>query len=457
MNLLLIYAVKVAVYLLSFYLVYTLLLSRDTTYGRNRAFILLSLAASLLLPLITLQTIRPHNIQFFGKLLSEVFISPDGRETLNSGLDVSTPLEVVFIFYIFGVIAFIFKLLIDLLNLLFLIVRQKNKGSRIIKFHGFNTAGFSAMGHIFINIQLSQEEAREIIKHEKNHLQQNHFFDIIFIELITAFQWFNPAIHLFNRSLRAIHEYQADNDCLSGGITVVSYQNLLLNQVFNSKTFNLTNSFSNPSLIKKRMIMMTKKRTSALANIKLLLVIPVTSLVIFAISAYKEIPVPGEQPVSARSTSQLTSQESTNISNPISKPVASEDNSNTVLPPPPPPPPPSEQSEKANEKAEPEPFVVVEEMPQFPGGDAALLKYIGENTLYPSTAKEQNIQGRVIVRFCITAGGKVDQISVLKGVSPDLDTEAMRVVSSLPDFNPGKQDGMPVPVWYMVPITFTLK
>ena len=120
------------------------------------------------------------------------------------------------------------------------------------------------MGYVFINKALKPEEAEEIIRHEQNHLKRNHFIDIIFIGIIKAFQWFNPAIYLFNRSLRAIHEFQADQECLSSGIPVVNYQSLLLNQVFRTNTFTLTNSFSNPSLIKKRMIMMTKKRTSSL-------------------------------------------------------------------------------------------------------------------------------------------------------------------------------------------------
>lgn len=111
------------------------------------------------------------------------------------------------------------------------------------------------------------------------------------------------------------------------------------------------------------------------------------------------------------------------------------------------------------QEAEPEeiPFVVVEEMPQFPGGDGELLKYIAEHTTYPDIAKENNIQGRVIVRFCVTAKGGVSQVSILKGVDPELDKEAIRVVNTLPAFKPGKQGGKPVPVWYMVPITFTLK
>jgi protein TonB len=145
----------------------------------------------------------------------------------------------------------------------------------------------------------------------------------------------------------------------------------------------------------------------------------------------------------------------------------------TVAPPPPPPPPPQETVQQAKyvppvvvDSVKPEetvqlmtePFIVVEEMPMFPdGGEAGLLKWIGEHTQYPEIAKENNIQGKVIVRFCVTAKGGVNQVSILKGVDPELDKEALRVVSILPPFKPGKQGGKPVPVWYMVPINFTLK
>ena len=106
---------------------------------------------------------------------------------------------------------------------------------------------------------------------------------------------------------------------------------------------------------------------------------------------------------------------------------------------------------------EAEPFYVVEEMPMFPGGDAAIQKYIGDNVIYPEVAKENNIQGRVIVKFCVTPTGGVDQVSVLKGVDPELDVEVVRVVKTLPKFKPGKQGGKPVPVWYTIPINFQLK
>jgi protein TonB len=106
---------------------------------------------------------------------------------------------------------------------------------------------------------------------------------------------------------------------------------------------------------------------------------------------------------------------------------------------------------------EAEPFVVVEEMPMFPGGEVALLAFIADHTQYPEVAKENNIQGKVIVRFCVTSKGGVDKVEILKSVDPELDKEAIRVVKTLPTFKPGKQGGKPVPVWFMVPINFTLK
>ena len=93
-------------------------------------------------------------------------------------------------------------------------------------------------------------------------------------------------------------------------------------------------------------------------------------------------------------------------------------------------------------------------MPQFPGGNPALYKFIAKNIRYPESAKENNIQGKVVIKFCVTSNGSIDQISVLKGLSPDVDAEAIRVVKTFPVFSPGKKEGVAVPVWYLVPITF---
>lgn len=433
MNTLLIYMIKVAAYTAAFYLVYTLVLSRDTSYGRNRAFILLSLTSALVFPLFTLKAFQPSDIPLFGKVLSEVLVTGTSGE-IKAIPSAQNPFQLISSIYITGVILFSLKLFIDLGNLVLLVLRKRTPSTRIIRYHDFHTSGFSALGYIFINSRLDQDEAAEIIKHEQNHIRKHHFLDIIFVEIIKILQWFNPMIHLFDRSLRAIHEYQADDDLLNSGVTIINYQRLLLNQVFKSRAFNLTNSFSNPSLVRKRMIMMTRKRTSSIAGLKLLSVLPVALFVFLVISAFNETPV--------NTTAQT-------------------EDINVEAPPPPPPPPvidEKNQNTAAEEEAMSEtPFVAVQEMPEFPGGDAELLKFIAENTVYPQVAKENSIQGRVIVRFCVTKTGGISRASILKGVSPELDSEALRVVTKLPSFKPGKQDGRAVPVWYMVPISFTLQ
>lgn len=102
-------------------------------------------------------------------------------------------------------------------------------------------------------------------------------------------------------------------------------------------------------------------------------------------------------------------------------------------------------------------FNAVEQMPQFPGGDAELMKYISSNIKYPTMAMENNIQGRVVVQFVVTKSGKIGEVKVVRSKDPDLDKEAVRVVKSLPNFIPGKMNGQAVNVWYTLPITFKLQ
>ncbi|WP_304470503.1 energy transducer TonB [uncultured Muribaculum sp.] len=102
-------------------------------------------------------------------------------------------------------------------------------------------------------------------------------------------------------------------------------------------------------------------------------------------------------------------------------------------------------------------FTAVEQMPQFPGGESALMQYISKNIKYPPVAMENGIQGRVVVQFVVTKTGKIGEVKIARGKDPDLDKEAMRVVKSLPDFIPGKMNGQAVNVWYTLPVTFKLQ
>lgn len=102
-------------------------------------------------------------------------------------------------------------------------------------------------------------------------------------------------------------------------------------------------------------------------------------------------------------------------------------------------------------------FTSVEQMPQFPGGEAELLKWISTHIKYPAIAMENNVQGKVVVQFVVTRDGSIGEVKIARGKDPDLDKEAMRVVKTLPKFIPGKMNGQAVNVWYTLPINFKLQ
>ena len=102
-------------------------------------------------------------------------------------------------------------------------------------------------------------------------------------------------------------------------------------------------------------------------------------------------------------------------------------------------------------------FTYVEQMPTFPGGETALMKYIAENLRYPSVSQDQGIQGLVIIKFVVTDTGNVGEIQIVKSLDPNCDREALRLVKTLPKFHPGRHQGKPVNVWYQIPIRFMIK
>ncbi len=108
-------------------------------------------------------------------------------------------------------------------------------------------------------------------------------------------------------------------------------------------------------------------------------------------------------------------------------------------------------------QGKPNVFTFVEQMPEFPGGDVGLVKFLSQNIVYPQMERDNDIQGRVLLRFIVMEDGSVDGVTVMKGVSPGLDKEAVRVVKALPKFKPGTQQGKPVRVYFNLPIVYKLQ
>lgn len=118
--------------------------------------------------------------------------------------------------------------------------------------------------------------------------------------------------------------------------------------------------------------------------------------------------------------------------------------------------PPDDSSEQII-PVEPVIRLFVEEPPEFPGGEPALLKYVADNIMYPGMAIENNIQGKVYIKFAVWDDGSVRKVQIIKGIDPLLDAEALRVISTLPLFRPGRQNGVAVPVWFAIPVAFELR
>jgi TonB family protein len=295
------YSFKAGVFLTVFYLVYYLFLSRDTAYIRNRIYLIGSVILSWILPAVKFQPLFTVESDAVPSIVVEV-LSP--VETAVSGEVLSSitagpgVIDIISIIYVAGMALFLTKLIAVIISLLVLIRKSKVNG-RLVHFDRKNgLSGFSALGYIFINHKLSEQEREKVIFHETIHNNSLHFIDILLFEIVLVLQWMNPFAYLIRYSLRAVHEFHTDKVFITKTGEISEYQNLLFKQVFGTNTIPVASCFSTNSLIKKRMIMMTKKETRPGAAMKVLIALPLTAAMIFLFSCgvMKETPVSTVEP-----------------------------------------------------------------------------------------------------------------------------------------------------------------
>ncbi len=425
------YLIISSVYLATFYLIYMLLISKDTRYRRNRIYLLSSFIISLFLPLVSITSAPGGLLSSFNQNLSGIVNIPQvDVYAINPSAGSNHSLSLLLCIYITGSMIAFMILMANLFRLTSYIRKYRVKGSRLVLTPPGKESGFSAMGYVFLNRDLKNEIKNTILVHEQQHIRNRHFFDIILLRFIGVFFWFNPFIYLYELSLKTLHEFEADQQMLDSGRNVVSYQRLLLNQVFNTNIFTLQNGFSGRSLIKKRMIMMTKKRSKKMSGLKLLFAVPVILLVFSVFSCKNDESVPLVIPEEA-STPELVSDQADE----------------------------SKSSQTLQEVWEDVPaFTVVEEMPTFQGGDVNVFRnWVQKNVKYPEEAARKGIQGKVFVRYIVDKEGSVQDVTILRGVDPSLDNEVIRVVKSSPVWSPGKQRGVIVPVKFSITVNFQLQ
>jgi TonB family protein len=464
------YIIESGVSLALLSLIYVLFLRKETFFRINRLFLLGSVLFSVILPVIKLRIFAPQSV-----ILSEITVTPyrnllESITVYSHGLSGTVEQAVLsanllIYFYIAGVAFFFGRFLFRILQLLLIIRRngvQSANGFKLVILEK-ETSPYSFMNYIFVSQSLMQSRGYDkMIEHEVEHVKQGHSLDVIILELLTVFQWFNPFMWMLNRAIRETHEFLADQAVLSKGVSRGEYKLLLLNQFVGGQLV-IANNF-NYSLIKNRIKMMSKIKSSKIAITKIAFGLLVATALIVAFACEQKESVISKKNQIDRVVKVTLSGEllkfdgdSADIEKLISiiskngNSVSYKDSSGQkVLM--------KIQTPTPQMKIEGEEvFYIVEEMPEYPGGEIALRQYMATAVKYPDDAVKKGIQGKVYVTFVVSKDGTVADAKIARGVDPSLDTEALRVVNNLPKWKPGKQKGQAVNVSYTVPINFKLQ
>lgn len=454
MGMFFIYSIKVAICLVAFYLFYKLLLSRDTFHAFNRATLLLLMLLSLVLPLVSLSIDEPTVVNNGMVQVEQLLVAGvSGEEAQPASL---TLVQVLFMVYMVGVVVSVGREIVSLAGLYKLISGRDHvtidNGIRIIVIDG-DMAPFSWFNNIVISRSDYESGRREILIHEMAHISHHHSLDILLCNVLLIFQWFNPAVWLLRRELRNIHEYEADEAVLASGANAAEYQLLLIRKAVGERLFSMANNLNHNSL-KKRITMMLTKRSNPWNRVKVLLTVPVAAVAVVAFATPKaeslsrEIEHESDAIVSSvvKSTSNkaaLVAQGKTSGEETVNAMGRADDTfiANDI---------------QRMTSTDDDVYEVVEKMPAFPGGMAELMKYLRSNVRYPVEAHKAGIQGRVVVSFVVNKDGTVKDAKIVRSVDKSIDAEALRVISAMPKWQPGYQDGKAVSVRYTVPVTFRL-
>ena len=546
----LIYNLKVAALIVVFYFCYRLLMERETLHRLNRIVLLSSILLSLVLPLcvITLhETVEVEQVRVVdhselvitdlvtASVEDAAHISPE-KNWMDTMKSILQPSVVIFVVFMIGLVSRLLYIANSYRHLRRMIMDSEQhllEDGVTLAVVDLPVAPFSWMHTIVLSRTDYKECNPSILAHERGHIQLHHSWDIVFVEVLTALQWFNPVVWLLRRDLRTIHEYEADASVLSSGSDVSQYIQLLMRKATGTQASILANGI-NTSQTKKRILMMLQTKSPRHNSLKLLALLPIVGITlalnaetvtdmvyknggpqrqtpmkkeksqeIIKVDNNQDIPVDEFQNVLVPKIAdndkivEIFGKQDT-VPNPAliafdsepegEKPMLIVDNKIATI----------EQvraiprdsvvrmarmSKKAavksygsdakngviiittqrhqeeidNELVLPDVFVNVEEMPQFPGGQMGLIQYLANNVRYPEDAKKTGAQGRVIVSFIVEKDGSISNARVAKPTYSSFDDEALRVVSNMPKWTSGKQNGEAVRVKYSLPVSFSLE
>jgi len=451
-----IYLIQANIALSLFFILYAVVLKRDTFLHLRRFFFLSVILFSLLYPLITVPVPGGLSELFSVKTeeaVSTVFIGEPSFEIVS--VEETAPSRdinwtgICMIIYISITLLFLVRFLIQLLSIIRIRVRSELtviSGIPVYRLKDDITP-FSFFNLIFIHAEKhSDAELAQILLHEQTHVRQGHSVDIMLIESVCLLFWWNPFVWLLKREMAMNLEYLADNGVLTRGVNSREYQYHLLRLTYHETAVPIVNNF-NVSQLKQRIMMMNQSKSPAYRVGRYLLMLPLVLLFLTANSLYAAQQAPADEdnllsdPAVAASSHDQEQVSTDNRITPEQVQAALQDQSLQQPPP---------------EKKEEEIFMVVENMPEYPGGNGAMMKFISDTIRYPVEAQQKGIQGSVICNFVVMKDGSISDVQIVRGVDPLLDAEALRVLKLMPDWKPGKQRGQSVNVRFTLPVVFRL-
>ena len=432
-----IYLIKINVALMLLYGFYRLTVSRDTFFGLRRLTLWLIYAVALMVPALNLEYwVRDTpTMASMANVYADTFYPVVVVKAQAPGL---TWMDMLLGIYWAGVAVLSLRLVWQLFSIIRLAVISRKQEVEGITVHLLRGEGspFSFFRWVFMYPSILEgKQLHEVMVHECTHVSGLHSLDTLFSELFSIACWFNPFAWLMKQEVRMNLEYLADESVLSDGNARKSYQYHLLGLAYRQPkdSTKIANNF-NLLPLKKRIKMMNKRRTSEIGKAKYLLFAPLAGALLMVSNIESVAREIGEQVPEVAEVQQKADQAlnaDVAVANPMAKAEAKASDVTA----------PADTTKNVV-------YDVTETLPQFPGGQGVMMKYLAANIKYPASAVKAKKQGRVIVTFVIQKDGSVTNARIVRSVDPELDAEALRIVKAMPNWTPGTQDGKPVNVKY---------
>jgi TonB family protein len=416
-----------------------MLLSKETFHRFNRILLLSIIMLSFLLPFIEVTMQKMPEMTVFFLLLEEAM---ETYETQHLDVLAETPNRfpwntLIFSVYLSGTLFFLLRHAWSIGRMLCLLRtcrKEEREDGITLYIHQAKVAPFSWMKLMAISEEDLEKHSEAILAHERAHIRNHHSWDLLLAQACVFLQWFNPAAWLLKKELQTIHEYEADEYVIRNGMDASTYLLSMIEKTVGTRLFTIANNF-NQSLLAKRVTMLNKAKSRPWARLKYLYVLPISALAIVAF-ARSEVSNPFMP-----SNNQLQYLNEMVVTGYVPQKTGQADVDEKI-----------KTGTVKRETTTP-----MNGIPSYLTGKSEALKFFARNTKYPISALKAKVEGRVLVKFVVERDGSISDIDIYKGVSPDLDAEAIRVLNMMPKWIPDKQKGEKEAETFIMPISFRLE